>query len=254
MCSNENKDYYSIVTSYKFVRICNPEEIQNHLKKLCYEYQIKGTILVAQEGINFTLSGDLQNLEQLLVEINKIKYFIDLKYNNYTTAAFIPFKKIKVRLKNEIVALKQDSLIDLDMIENPTGYHLEPEEWDELIKQDNVILIDTRNSYEVAYGTFKNAVNPDTETFAGITQWLEQNINIEDKAQKIAMFCTGGIRCEKSTAYVRALGFQNVYHLRGGVLKYLEDRKNTDNLWEGNLFIFDDRIALDKKLESINQG
>ncbi len=245
---------YSIVTSYKFVKIINPEATRGQLKVLCDNHNIKGTILVAREGINFTLSGNLQNLEQLLVDINKIQYFIDLKYNNYTTASFIPFKKMKVRLKNEIISLKDQALIDLDMDENPPGAHLNATEWDELISEKNVIVVDTRNSYEVAYGTFTNSVNPDTQAFSEITKWLEQNVDMSDKAQKIAMFCTGGIRCEKSTAYVRSLGFENVYHLNGGVLKYFEDTKGKDNLWEGNLFIFDDRIALDKNLESINQN
>jgi UPF0176 protein len=202
MCSDKNKDTYSIVTSYKFVKIINPEQIRHHLKELCDNNHIKGTILVAPEGINFTLSGEIAHLEQLLIEINQIEYFTDLTYNNYTTASFIPFQKMKVRLKNEIVALKKDTLINLDMTTNPAGQPLDAAAWDKLINQDGLILIDTRNSYEVAYGTFKNAVNPDTETFAGITEWFEQNINLNDKSQKIAMFCTGGIRCEKSTAYV----------------------------------------------------
>jgi len=255
MCLNQNKDTYSIVTSYKFVKILDPIQMQSHLREICDDYQIRGTILVAQEGINFTLSGNITDLEQLLIEVNKIDCFSDLKYNNYTTATFIPFDKMKVRLKNEIVALKQDTLINLDIDRNPAGGYLDCKEWDALIEQDDVIVIDTRNSYEFAYGSFnvKNIINPDTETFADITQWLKDNINMNHKTQKIAMFCTGGIRCEKSTAYVKSLGFKNVYHLRGGILKYLEDTKNRINLWEGNLFVFDNRIALDKNLKSITE-
>jgi len=245
---------YSIVTSYKFVKINNLGEIRDKLKYLCEKHKIKGTILVAKEGINFTLSGALEDLEQLLIEIKEISYFSDLKYNNYTSASFIPFKKMKVRLKNEIVALKDTNLIDLDMSQNPPGKHLDADEWNKLISEEGVIVVDTRNSYEVAYGTFKNAINPDTQSFAEITDWLKSHIEINNKDQKIAMFCTGGIRCEKSTAYVRSLGFENVYHLNGGVLKYFQDTSGKDNLWEGNLFIFDDRIALDKNLESINQN
>lgn len=245
---------YSIVTSYKFVKINELEKIRDQLKTLCDSHNIKGTILIAKEGINFTLSGILKDLEQLLVDFNKIHYFVDLKYNNYTTASFIPFKKMKVRLKNEIVALKDQALIDLDIEVNSPGTHLNATEWNKLINEKNVIIIDTRNSYEVAYGTFKNAINPDTQAFSEITKWFEQNIDINDKTQKIAMFCTGGIRCEKSTAYVKSLGFENVYHLNGGVLKYFEETKGRENLWDGNLFIFDDRIALDKNLESINQN
>jgi UPF0176 protein len=245
---------YSVVTSYKFVKINNLEEVREQLKFLCNKYNIKGTILLANEGINFTLSGILDDLEQLLVELNKVSYFKDLKYNNYTTASFIPFKKMKVRLKNEIVALKDVSLIDLDMSQNPPGHHLDAEDWDKLISEEGVIVVDTRNSYEVAYGTFKNAINPDTQSFSEITDWLKSHVDLNNKGQKIAMFCTGGIRCEKSTAYVKSLGFENVYHLNGGVLKYFQDTKGKENLWEGTLFIFDDRIALDKNLDSINQS
>ena len=252
MCSDKNR--FTVVTSYKFVKITEPDETRDQLKILCDGHKIKGTILVAREGINFTLSGELENLEQLLVEMRKIHYFSDLKYKNYTTCGFIPFKKMKVRLKNEIVALKDDALVNLDMSENPPGKHLNADEWDQLISDKNVIVVDTRNSYEVAFGTFKNSVNPDTQAFSQITEWLEQNVDMSDKNQKIAMFCTGGIRCEKSTAYVKSLGFENVYHLNGGVLKYFEDTKDRENFWEGHLFIFDDRIALDKNLESINQS
>lgn len=245
---------YSVVTSYKFVKINNLEEVREKLKFLCNKYNIKGTILLANEGINFTLSAVLDDLEQFLIELNKISYFKDLKYNNYTNASFIPFKKMKVRLKNEVVALKDVSLIDLDMSQHPPGQHLDAEDWNKLISEEGVIVVDTRNSYEVAYGTFKNAINPDTQSFSEITEWLKSNVDLNNKGQKIAMFCTGGIRCEKSTAYVKSLGFENVYHLNGGVLKYFQDTRGKENLWEGNLFIFDDRIALDKNLESINQS
>ncbi len=245
---------YSIVTSYKFVKIINPEDIRNELNELCDKYEIRGTIIVAREGINLTLSGILKNLEKLLIEINKINYLSDLKYNNHTTASFIPFKKMKVRLKNEIVALKDKELVALDMSETPPGKHLDAADWNKLIKREDVIVVDTRNSYEVAFGTFKNAVNPYTQAFSEITEWFEKNVDINNKSQKIAMFCTGGIRCEKSTAYVKLLGFENVYHLNGGVLKYFQDTQGKENLWDGNLFIFDDRIALNKNLESINQN
>jgi UPF0176 protein len=242
---------YKIATSYKFVAISDTQLMRETLKNLCEKNSIKGTILVASEGINFTVAGSEENIQNLLKDMNSLDEFSDLKYGNITSANFIPFKKMKVRLKNEIVALKDT---DLDMQQTHPGHYLGAKEWDDLISQENVILIDTRNSYEVAFGTFKNAVNPDTQSFSELPQWFEKNVDLNNKDQKIAMFCTGGIRCEKSTAYVRSLGFENVYHLKGGVLKYFQETKGKENMWEGNLFIFDDRIALDKNLESINQN
>lgn len=241
---------YSIVTSYEFVNIENPNDLREKLKFICDENSIKGTILVASEGVNFTIAGKYENLEKCLQNMREIECLQNLQYKNHTTADFIPFKKMKVRLKKEIVALKD---AELNMFETPVGHYLNADEWDDLISQDDVILIDTRNSYEIAYGTFKNAIDPETQSFSLLPEWFERNVDMQNKNQKIAMFCTGGIRCEKSTAYVRSLGFENVYHLKGGVLKYFEDTKHRENLWDGHLFIFDDRIALDKNLESIHQ-
>ena len=242
---------YTIVTSYKFVQIDNPEVMKDTLKKICIDNEVKGTILIASEGINFTISGAKSNLEIFLTKINSIKEFEDLEYKNSTEASFIPFKKMKVRLKNEIVTLKDG---DLDMHKNPPGEYLNPQDWNKLISEQNVVLIDTRNSYEFAFGSFENSINPDTQSFSELPEWFEKNVDMNDKTKKIAMFCTGGIRCEKSTAYVKSLGFENVYHLKGGVLKDFEETKSAVNLWSGSLFVFDDRIALDKNLEPINQN
>ncbi len=242
---------YTIVTSYKFVQIDNTNVMRDKLKQICIDNEIKGTILIASEGINFTISGIKQNLENFLTKINNIKEFEDLEYKNSTEANFIPFKKMKVRLKNEIVALKDG---DLDMHKTAAGEYLNPEDWNKLISEQNVVLIDTRNSYEFAFGSFENSINPDTQSFSELPEWFEKNVDMSDKTKKIAMFCTGGIRCEKSTAYVKSLGFENVYHLKGGVLKYFEETKSAVNMWSGSLFVFDDRIALDKNLEPISQN
>ncbi len=243
--------YTTIATSYKFVQIDDTEAIKNMLKQICIEHDIKGTILIASEGINFTIAGEEANLESFLQNIRSIKEFVDVEYKNFTKANFIPFKKMKVRLKSEIVSLKDQSL---DMHKITVGEPLEPQEWSELLSDQNVLLIDTRNSYEFAFGSFENSINPDTQTFSELPQWFEKNVDINDKTKKIAMFCTGGIRCEKSTAYVKSLGFENVYHLKGGVLNYFEKTKIKDNMWVGNLFVFDDRIAVDKDLNPINQN
>jgi UPF0176 protein len=140
------------------------------------------------------------------------------------------------------------------MHKTAAGEYLNPEDWNKLISEQNVVLIDTRNSYEFAFGSFENSINPDTQSFSELPEWFEKNVDMSDKTKKIAMFCTGGIRCEKSTAYVKSLGFENVYHLKGGVLKYFEETKSAVNVWSGSLFVFDDRIALDKNLEPINQN
>jgi UPF0176 protein len=242
---------YLTATSYKFIQIQNLAQLKEEIKAICLQNKILGTILLAPEGINFTISGNTEGLEVFLLLLNKIKPFSDIKYNNITRSNFMPFKKLKIRLKKEIVALKCPE-IDLNMIK--PGEYLNSTEWDTLIARDDVVVIDTRNNFEYAYGTFKSAINPNTKSFAELPQWLEKNLDYTKKDQKIAMFCTGGIRCEKSTAYLKSMGFTKVYHIKGGILQYLSDKlSEKESLWDGNLFIFDDRIALDKNLKSITE-
>jgi UPF0176 protein len=242
---------YLTATSYKFIQINNLVLLKEEIQAICLENRILGTILLAPEGINFTISSDAEGLKVFLLLLNNIKPFEDIKYSNLSESKFIPFKKLKIRLKKEIVALKC-SEIDLNITK--PGEYLNSTEWDALIARDDVMLIDTRNNFEYAYGTFKGAINPNTKSFAELPQWLEKNLDYTKKDQKIAMFCTGGIRCEKSTAYLKSIGFTQVYHIKGGILQYLRDKlSEKESLWDGNLFIFDDRIALDKNLKSITE-
>jgi UPF0176 protein len=244
---------YKIGTGYKFINIPENEilSIQQKVKQLCIDMQIFGTILLAPEGINFTISGINEKIIQFMIALQSIKYFNNLEYNSLTQSFFIPFKKMKVRCKKEIVALKDKNL---NILQEKPGQYLNSQEWDTLISSQDVIIIDTRNNFEYAYGTFENAINPNIQSFSELPQWLQDNLDLQNKKQKIAMFCTGGIRCEKSTAYLTSLGCENVYQLKGGVIQYFIDNHGKKSLWNGNLFIFDDRIALDKNLNPINEN
>ncbi len=238
---------YTIATYYKFVPIDNVTAVKAELLALCNQFNIKGTILLAEEGINATIAGTNDDVINFMGHLKKIVIFEDIQYKS-SSAAFVPFKKMKIRLKQEIVRMRYN----IDMQETSPGHYLNAEEWDALIKEKGVVLIDTRNHYEVAFGSFKGAIDPHTQNFSDFPEWFEKYVNLNDKEQKIAMFCTGGIRCEKSTAYVKKLGFKNVYHLKGGILKYFEEKLGKPNMWEGNLFLFDDRIAINHNLEPLN--
>ena len=247
---SENSGKYTIATYYRFVPIDDPLIMKKKLLQICNNHSIKGTILLAPEGINATIAGEKNNIKNSLYYLKLIDEFRDIECK-LSAAEFIPFKKMKIRLKQEIVRMRCENIIDMQ--KDGAGTYLDANEWDNLIQNDDVILIDTRNYYEIAFGSFKGAINPSTQNFSDFPEWFEKNIDLQNKDQKIAMFCTGGIRCEKSTAYAKKLGFKNVYHLKGGVLKYLEDKVGKPTMWEGNLFLFDDRIAVDKNLEPLNE-
>jgi UPF0176 protein len=169
--------------------------------------------------------------------------FSDMEFKE-SFSEYLPFKKMKVRLKPEIVRLKQENL---DM--SKVGEYLDSDQWDTMISRKDAVVIDTRNDYEVIFGTFKNATNPKTRIFSDLPQWVERNLKGVSKETPIAMFCTGGIRCEKSTSYMKNIGFKNVYHLKGGILKYIEDKKGKESMWQGKCFVFDDRVAVDSELD-----
>lgn len=240
------KNQITIIAFYKFVDLPNFKELQIKIKKFCLEQQIKGTILLSAEGINSTISGLDHNIHATLNFLKSHKEFADLSYKiSYNTSH--PFVRLKVKLKKEIVTLGIPNI-------NPTiqtGEYIDPNNWNKLISDPEVITIDTRNKYEVKIGTFKNAINPNTNSFREFPKFFADNFNQLDKNKKIAMYCTGGIRCEKSTAYLLQLGFKNVYHLNGGILNYLEKVPAKDSLWQGECFLFDNRIGVD---HSINKG
>ena len=233
---------FNIAALYKFYKIDDPYKIHINIRKELKKLSIKGTILVGAEGINGTISSEcLANLENALLFIKSIEGFdnIDLKYS---TSKINPFIRLKIKHKNEIVTIGDKSI-------NPTlisGDYIHPEDWNELISDNNVLLIDTRNNYECSIGSFKNSINPETSKFRDFPKWVEsQNFSEEDKKnKKVAMFCTGGIRCEKASSLMKKQGFKNVFHLKGGILKYLESKPIDKTMWEGECFVFDERVSL----------
>jgi len=235
--AGENKTYI-VTTFYKFVVIKDCDEMKLQLKRFCTNNQILGTILLAEEGVNSTIIGSREAINSFYAFMESIPEFTQMEYKE-SVADNAPFKKLKVKIKPEIVTFNMP-MLDASKV----GKHLNAEEWDEIISRKDAIVIDCRNDYEVVFGTFKNAIDPKTRKFTELPDWIERNVPADDKNIPIAMFCTGGVRCEKSTAYMRSLGYENVYHLKGCILQYLEERKDQDHLWQGKCFVFDDRIMV----------
>lgn len=240
-------NHITVIAFYKFVNLPNFKELHPKIKKFCQEQQIKGTILLSQEGINSTISGLEHNILATVSFLKNHSEFADLNYKiSYYSSH--PFIRLKVKLKKEIVTLGVPNI-------NPaiqTGKYINPEDWNKLIADPEVMTIDTRNKYEVKIGAFKNAINPNTNNFREFPKFFAENFNQLDKNKKIAMYCTGGIRCEKSTAYLLQLGFKNIYHLNGGILNYLDKIPAQDSLWQGECFLFDNRIGVDHNLNKGN--
>ncbi len=229
---------FTVAALYRFARLPHYESLREPLAKLCCANGIKGTLLLADEGINGTVAGTAEAIGKLVAFIESIPELSgpELKYSH---AGEMPFHRMKVRLKREIVTMGVDGIDPL----NSVGAYVAPRDWNALIADENTVVVDTRNDYEVAIGSFEGAIDPQTKTFREFPQWVEDNRDrLEGK--KIAMFCTGGIRCEKATAFVKGLGFDEVYHLKGGVLKYLEEVPQAESLWRGDCFVFDERVAV----------
>ncbi len=233
---------FIVAAFYHFADLQNAPERRLELLALCAEAAIKGTILLANEGINGTIAAEQSAVDQLLATLRSWPGFEKLEAK-FSTAAEMPFRKMKVKSKREIVTMGVAGIhAAKDM-----GEYIDPQDWNAVIADPNVIIIDTRNDYEVGVGSFPGAINPGTETFREFPSWFKsQSANWKrgDESPRIAMFCTGGIRCEKATAFVKSQGFDDVLHLRGGILKYLEDIPATDSKWQGDCFVFDDRVAL----------
>ena len=234
---------FSVCALYKFVRLDDFEAIQDPLKLFLESLNIRGTLLLAKEGINGTISGDKDNILKAIDHLQSDRRFRELEIK-YSYSKKPPFKRLKVKLKKEIVTL---GVSDIDP-KNSNGTYVKPSDWNELINDPDVILIDTRNNYEFEIGSFRGSINPHTETFREFPSYTKNNLE-KYRDKKIAMFCTGGIRCEKSTAYLKSKGFKNVFHLQGGILKYLEEVNEEESLWEGECFVFDDRVAVKHNLE-----
>jgi UPF0176 protein len=234
---------YVTCALYKFVALPNYGSIRHPLLKVMTDNNVFGTLLLAAEGINGTVSGRREDIDALLGWLDQQPGLenIDTK-ESYDDE--IPFYRSKVKLKKEIVTMGVEGIDPKQVV----GTYVKPADWNDLISDPDVILVDTRNDYEVEIGTFKNAIDPKTKSFRDFPDWAKNNLD-RDKHKKVAMFCTGGIRCEKSTAYMKEQGFDEVYHLEGGILKYLEEVPSDQTLWQGECFVFDNRVAVDHDLK-----
>ena len=233
---------FKVAALYKFSKIHNPLEIQISLKKTLKELSIYGTILVGSEGINGTIAAEeKENLNRALIYLRGLKGFEDLDIK-FSDSKKNPFIRLKIKLKDEIVTIGDKSIDPIKTV----GEYVEPEDWNSLLQEDDILLIDTRNDYEYSIGTFRDSINPKTKKFRDFPKWLkEQDFTKEDKNnKKVAMFCTGGIRCEKASSLMKNEGFKKVYHLKGGVLKYFESVSKDKSLWDGECFVFDDRVSV----------
>lgn len=236
--SEHTESQYTIIAFYKFVDITDLPELQGAIARFCKEQSILGTILLAPEGINGTIAGLDENITAVVDFLHTYTPFADLNFR-YTYAEFNPFYKMKVKLKKEIVALGVPNIYPAQK----TGIQVPPEAWNQVISDPEIFLIDTRNTYEFGLGTFKGAKDPETDVFREFPDYVKQNLD-PNKHKKIAMFCTGGIRCEKASSYLLEQGFSNVYQLQGGILNYLEKMPAENSTWEGECFIFDNRITI----------
>ena len=234
-----------VAALYRFAAFAHPELLQPQILDWCTENGLKGTILVAHEGVNGTVAGSAEGVDTVITHLRTLPNCkeLDVKYSH---AAEMPFYRMKVRVKKEIVTLGIDGLDP----KREVGTYVQPKDWNALIADPDTILIDTRNDYEVAIGTFEGAVDPKTSSFRDFPDWFREHREELNKAgKKFAMFCTGGIRCEKSTAFLKAEGIDAVYHLEGGILRYLETIRETESKWQGECFVFDERVSVKHGLE-----
>ena len=234
---------YLIATFYKFADISDLTAKQQQILAWCEAEAVQGTIILASEGINGTIAGSERAIASIMTKLHSLPNLADLEHKE-STAEKKPFAKLKVKIKSEIVTLGLPEV-------NPdrqVGTYVNPQDWNRVISDPEVVVIDTRNDYEVEIGTFEGAKNPNTESFREFPEYVAENL---DPAQnsKVAMFCTGGIRCEKASSYLLSQGFKEVYHLKGGILKYLENVEPEESMWQGECFVFDERVAVKEGLE-----
>lgn len=232
-----------IAALYKFVSLPDFHELREPLLEFCIQNGLLGTLLLAHEGINGTVSGPRTAIEALMDYLKADSRFEGLEYKESFDQSQ-PFYRMKVKLKKEIVTMGVEDIDPRDIV----GTYIDPKDWNALISDPEVTVIDTRNAYEYAIGTFEGALDPQTESFRDLPAYVAKNLDPKVN-KKVAMFCTGGIRCEKSTAFLKQQGFDEVYHLKGGILKYLEEVPEQESLWKGECFVFDNRVAVNHKLE-----
>lgn len=232
-----------VATFYRFVRLPDCAELRSPLLEFCQSRGLMGSILLASEGINGTVAGSSDAIAALLTQLQKDPRFSALEAK-YSTAATLPFERMKVKLKSEIVTFGQSEADPTQQV----GTYVDPADWNQLVEDPDVVLIDTRNDYEVAIGSFERAQNPKTGSFRDFPSYVQTQLDPK-RHKKVAMFCTGGIRCEKASAYLLNQGFEQVYHLKGGILKYLETVPRAESRWHGECFVFDERVAVRHGLE-----
>jgi len=238
-----SSDSIIVAALYKFVALPDYEAIREPLLVFCMEHDVRGTLLIAREGINGTIAGTREGIDAVLEYLRSDARLADIQHKE-SYFDEIPFYRMKVKLKKEIVTMGVEGLDPNRVV----GTYVKPTEWNALISDPDVVLVDTRNDYEFNIGTFKQAINPDIQTFRDFPQYVADNLSPE-KHKKVAMFCTGGIRCEKATAFMLEQGYEEVYHLEGGILKYLEEVDEQESLWDGECFVFDNRVAVNHQLE-----
>jgi UPF0176 protein len=231
-------DQFLTAALYKFVSLSDYQALQKPILAFCVKHNIKGTLLLALEGINGTIAGKPEDIHAVLDYLRQDARFSDLEHKE-SYADSHPFYRMKVKLKKEIVTMGVAGVNP----NNVVGTYVKPEDWNALISDPDVILLDTRNDYETHIGTFRGAIDPKTTTFREFPAFVEQNLD-KTRHKKVAMFCTGGIRCEKASSYMKQQGFEAVYHLQGGILKYLETVPEEESLWEGECFVFDQRVGV----------
>jgi UPF0176 protein len=232
-----------VAALYQFVTLEDFHELREPILQACIEAEVKGTLLLAQEGINGTIAGSRDGVHQVLAYLRSDPRLANLVHKE-SYDDHMPFYRMKVKLKKEIVTMGVADIDPNDVV----GTYVNPRDWNDLVNDPEVVVIDTRNDYEVGIGTFAGAVDPKTTTFREFPEYVRDNYD-PAKHKKVAMFCTGGIRCEKASAFMLKEGFEEVYHLEGGILKYLEEVPPEESTWEGECFVFDSRVAVNHKLE-----
>lgn len=234
---------FVVAALYKFVTLEDFHELREPLLDACIAAGTRGTLLLAQEGINGTIAGSREGIDQVLSYLRADPRLADLEHKE-SFDDHMPFYRMKVKLKREIVTMGVDGIDPNQRV----GTYVEPRDWNELVNDPEVVLIDTRNDYEYGIGSFRGAIDPHTRSFREFPGYVRSHLD-PGKHKKVAMFCTGGIRCEKASAFMLNEGFEEVYHLQGGILKYLEEVPAEDSIWEGECFVFDSRVAVDHQLE-----
>lgn len=232
-----------VAALYEFAPLEDFEALRDPLKQFCIERDVRGSLLLASEGINGTICGPEKGVREVLDHLRSDPRLSGLEHKESWAPRHV-YKRMKVRLKQEIVRLAVDGIDPNEVV----GTYVKPEDWNALISDPDVVVIDTRNDYEFAFGTFEHALNPETQSFREFPDWVK-GADALRKKPKVAMFCTGGIRCEKATSLMKKEGFEEVYHLEGGILNYLEKVPEDKSLWKGECFVFDDRVSVDHALQ-----